>query len=97
MHYPNEEIAKEKWERRVKRVNKNNLIFKFSYMNDCNDNILKEFEEAVKVYPKSIVFVTKQYPEYSNTYVVPGLENGQIGDDTFFFNRYVDIVKLIND
>lgn len=96
LHYKNAEVAKEKWERRVGRVNWNNLIIKFSYMNGCDDAILEEFEAIVQQYPKSVVFVPKEYPEYHNAYVVPGLPNGQIGDDTFHFKRYVDILSLIN-
>ena len=96
LHYNNADLAKEKWKRRVERVNWNNLIIKFSYMNGCDDNILEKFEEIVQKYPKSIVFVTREYPEYDNTYVVPGLPNGQVGDDTFYFKRYIDLLDLIN-
>lgn len=96
LHYDNGNLAKEKWDRRKLRINWDNLIIKFSYMNECNDNILKTFEDSAKKYKKSVVFVTKKYPEYTNTYIVPSLQNGQIGDDTFHFKRYVNIIELIN-
>ena len=44
LHYRNPIEAKEKWKRRVERINWNNLVYKFSYMNGCNDSLLSDFE-----------------------------------------------------
>lgn len=44
LHYKNPEEAKEKWTRRCKRVNLNNIVLKYSYMNDPNEDCLKEFD-----------------------------------------------------
>ena len=44
LHYKTEEEAKEKWDRRKKRINWNNLYIKFSMMNCCNEEHLNAFE-----------------------------------------------------
>ena len=44
LHYKNKEVAKEKWARRVDRMNWDNLIYKFSYMNECTNNHIHQFE-----------------------------------------------------
>lgn len=44
LHYKNKKTAKEKWNRRVERVNTDNLIFKFSYMNNCKEEHIHKFE-----------------------------------------------------
>lgn len=43
LHYKNETEAKEKWQRRVKRINYKNLIFKFNDQNGCTEKDLKNF------------------------------------------------------
>ena len=44
LHYRDVIIAKEKWQRRVERVNWNNMIYKFSYMNNCTLEHIRAFE-----------------------------------------------------
>lgn len=103
LHYRDANIAKEKWKRRVDRINWDNLIFKMSYMNECTDAHIHRFEELMTTMPvnrygcvKSIVFVPKEFPEYKNTYVIPSGENGQIGNDTFYWKKYCNVVEIIN-
>ena len=96
LHYKNPEIAKSKWMKRKERINWDNLIIKFSYMNKCNDSMIYEFENIVsKLKAKSFVFVGKDF-EYKNAIKIPALKDGQIENDTFYWNKYIDVVKLIN-
>lgn len=44
LHYKDAIIAREKWQRRVERVNWNNMIYKFSYMNNCTSGHIHAFE-----------------------------------------------------
>lgn len=94
LHYKDPVTAKLKWERRVQRVNWNNIIIKFSYMNGCNDIHVHEFEKIQSI--KKFMFVTKEFPQYRDCIVVKGNSNGQIENDTFYYNRYIDLNKLIN-
>ncbi|MBQ2724511.1 MAG: DUF1919 domain-containing protein [Clostridia bacterium] len=44
LHYKTEAEAREKWERRKKRVNYDDVILKFSKMNLCTEEHLKKFD-----------------------------------------------------
>lgn len=96
LHYPNELLAKEKWNRRVRRINWNHLLFKFSQMNECSDECLKKFDE-MNLPGKKFMFVNKLNMEYSCSVYYPGYETDlQIENDTFFWNKYINVFDLIN-
>lgn len=94
LHYKDPEIAKEKWDRRVNRINWDNLIIKFSYMNFCNDSHIHQFEKIQGI--KKFCFSGKSFPEYPDVYLVPGNADGQVDNDTFYWNRYIDVLSLLN-
>ncbi len=93
LHYKDATIAKDKWTRRVERINWDNLIIKFSYMNNATDEHIHQFAKISEY--KTFAFVTKPFP-YQNTIVIKGEANGQIANDTIDFNKYINIYKLIN-
>ncbi len=93
LHYANPAIAKEKWKRRCERINWDNLIFKFSYMGGCTDEMVMAFEEFRA--NKKVMFVTKEY-HCKDTIIIPPANGEEITNDTFYFNKYIDIYQLIN-
>ena len=95
LHYRDPEIVLDKWKRRVQRINWKNIIYKFSYMNGCTDSLLKEYEKFV-VDKKAFVFVPKRYQQYKNAIVIPD-KNGEIINDTFYWNKYFDVTRFINE
>jgi len=99
LHYQDPTIAKEKWERRCKRINWNNIIYKFSYMNGCTDKDIREFDDLTKD-KKRVIFTRKKIKYVSDCIIIPpAFKNDdvtQITNDTFYFDRYVDLVKMIN-
>lgn len=96
LHYADEAIAKEKWNRRIKRIDWDNLIFKFSKMNECTDNHL-DFFEKLELPGKKFMFVNRKNAPYKHAIYYPGYDSdSQIDNDTFFWNRYIDVVKMIN-
>lgn len=96
LHYRNPEIAKEKWQKRVKRINWNNIIYKFSYMNECSDEMIDSFLEITKK-EKRICFVGMDYWKARGIYEVPVNDVGQVVDDTTWFKKYVNISAIINE
>lgn len=95
LHYNDPIIAKEKWNRRLSRINWDNMIYKFSYMNGCSDILLDEFESLQGV--KKICFVNRVFEQYEDTVLMPYLDSyGQVGDDTFYWNRHFDIIDFLN-
>lgn len=96
LHYKDGTVAKSKWERRVRRINWDNIIIKFSYMSNCSDKNIKDFQKISGV--KKFCFVAKPFNNMEDLILVPsrvGSKN-DIGDDVFDWNKYIDPFELIN-
>lgn len=101
LHYHDKKIALEKWNRRIDRINPNNLIVKFSYQNECTYEHLKEFDSVDLSYfskeCKKIMFVPKPMPEFASAIYFKGFENDPyIYNDTFTFEKYFELIPFIN-
>ena len=97
LHYADPQIAHDKWMRRVKRINWDNLIFKFSFQNDCTYEQLKEFDE-LELHGKKLMFVNKPNHPYHCGIYYRGFENDeQLYNDTFYWNKYINVTKFLNN
>ena len=45
---------------------------------------------------KKVFFSAKPISKYDNIIVVPGNREGIVANDTFYWNKYIDVVELIN-
>lgn len=96
LHYHTQEEAAEKWQRRVKRINYDNLIFKFSQMNLCSNDHLKQFDALDA--RKKICFVSSE----CQTRIQSGIRfksasgSGNIINDTTEYARFINLRKMIN-
>lgn len=98
LHYHNPEIAKDKWMRRIGRINYDNLIFKFSFMNQCTDSHIHQFEKiCLSRGVKHFEFVSHPFDEYKNAYYIAPFQDDQIGNDTFYWNRYFNVTAFLNE
>ena len=96
LHYTNEQMVKEKWNRRVERINYENLIFKFSFMNGCSRGDLQQFN-SLNLHGKKLAFVKNKEDVNQENVYYPGFEHeDQILNDTYFLDRYFDIISFIN-
>ena len=96
LHYKNAEEAYEKWNRRLERVNLNNLILKFSEMNLCNNSLLEEFEKVL--IEKKVCFTVEDHPELESCVAISKIiKNGVIMDDTTYYDGYINLTQFIND
>ncbi len=96
VHYKNPEIAKEKWNRRVNRINYNNLFFKFSKQNGCLDSHLRQFD-SMDLPGRRFMFVNNRNDDFSCSVYYRGFENcTEILNDTFYWNRYFDVTRFLN-
>lgn len=97
LHYKTKEEAKEKWERRVKRVNYSNLIIKYSLMNDWTLKDIDDFEN-LKYENKFFFCHQSKFLKYKDAVYYQGFENeNAILNDTDFFDKYIDIYALLNN
>ena len=96
MHYKTEKEALEKWTRRAKRINWDNLIIKFCDQNGCTAKHIKEFNKIAK-YKKMICFTAKQYPGEYNIYMWEFRKDGYVVDDKYFIFQHINLLKLLNE
>lgn len=73
LHYDDEEEARQKWERRKKRINYSNILFKLSDRTDCNEQIIRTF--CSLPYKNKICFTKKEYPDLECAVCVETLNN----------------------
>jgi uncharacterized protein (DUF1919 family) len=93
LHYKSEAEAKEKWDRRKARVNYDNLYFKFSKMNLCTEDHLREF--AALPYENKFILNNRKKPVYPCEIYWNGESNiNEIIVDTKPFPGRVPIQKL---
>ena len=64
LHYGSESEAKEKWERRISRINWNKLLVKFNDQNGCTSEHIKEFDALP--FKNKVCFTVKAYPQYAS-------------------------------
>ncbi len=97
LHYKDKQEAIDKWCRRVKRINWDNIIFKFSHMNACTDEHIIQFEKICreKNY-RHFEFVTHPFDGYPDAYVIKPGPDGQVPNDTFYFKKYCNIFDYLN-
>lgn len=95
LHCLSSEEAIEKWNRRVKRVNYNNLIVKFSEMNGCSSEHLKAFHKMK--FHKKILFLAKPDPNVPEGIVIKKYtKNGCVVNDTTYYSRHLELTSFIN-
>lgn len=68
LHYGSEQEALEKWNRRSKRINWNNIVVKFSEQNCCGIKEIMAFDKLP--YDRKIMFTTKDY--HANSQILWG-------------------------
>lgn len=101
LHYKTFAEAKEKWESRVKRINKENLFVMWSFFDSTDVELLARFDELP--FKNKVAFTEKEFPEYNSAFCIDGYENG-LGVLTLFdglkgkrkIDRF-DYVKWFNE
>lgn len=97
MHYKTEKDAKEKWERRCKRINWDKILYKFSNQNLCTIENIKEFMDLNL--KNKICFVNKKELAVGGTiYVRQLMKTDDIlaSYEPYGKNKYFDLNKILN-
>ena len=94
MHYKNEQEALEKWNRRSKRIDWDNLIIKFNDQNGCTKEEIDEFNKINK-YKKMICFTANKIPGKYNIYMWEFKKDGYVIDDKYWCREHLNLKKLI--
>lgn len=97
LHYKTKEEAKEKWDRRKKRINYDKIIYKFNDQNGCTLQNIKDFMKIDKLKHK-ICFVANKNYNIEGTYFIKEFDkNKYVINDTWFCRKYINLTKLINN
>lgn len=64
LHYANEQEVREKWQRRIKRINWDRLLIKFNDQNGCTERDLKQFNNLP--YANKIFFTCNKWSNFPN-------------------------------
>lgn len=98
MHYKTEEEAKEKWDRRKKRINWNRIIYKFSNQNFCTQ---KDVENFMKLPSENkICFVNNERYNIEGTIFIKQLfksKDIKASYEPFGNNKTININNYINE
>ena len=95
LHYKNEKEAKEKWNRRCKRINRDCLIFKFCDQNLCTEKNIIDFDSLP--YKNKFCFTAKEYKNLKSTIWFKCQNNREeVYRDYYIGHKYFNIVDFIN-
>ena len=99
LHYRSEQEAREKWERRIRRINWDKLLVKFNDQNGCTEADVDRF---IKLSFKNKLFFTckrwKNIQEEDYTLIQQFFKHDFIMSsyESFGKNKYMDITSVIN-
>ena len=96
MHYKTEAEALEKWNRRVKRLNRDNLFVVFSDGEEFKEELLGRYEKLQ--YKHKIFFSCRPYIVEGNVFVKDYADEVHVYDSTRNrkYEKYLDLVKWLN-
>lgn len=94
LHYKDKFEAYDKWNRRIERVNYNNLIFKFSQQNKCSKDHIKQFNNLI-LPGKKICFTKERIPSPSNIFIY-GYEKEDNLQDSYCWRQNYNLYEFIN-
>ncbi len=95
MHYKSEDEVLLKWNRRLKRLDYNNLIIKFSDTDECTDELIKEFDKLD--FPNKVCFACKSYPQYKSVITMKEYKGqDRVRNEWAYSNRYYNFVRVAN-
>lgn len=95
LHYKNIQECNDKWNRRKKRINWNNIIYKFNDQNFCTYEDLKKFNEFDAI--NKICFTSKEYKEFNTIQIKKFEKYEYVLDDIKSYKKYFDFYRYIND
>lgn len=98
LHYHSEQEARDKWERRINRINWNKILVKFNDQNGCTET---EVEKFMSLPLKSKLFFTcKHWPNEDGRYTIIhqfAKSNVILASYEPFEKKYIDLTNVLNN
>lgn len=96
LHYTSQEDAKEKWLRRVGRMNFDYMIFKFSDGDLFEDTMAKRFDDLP--FKNKVCFSAKEFPDLKSVVTLGKFKGGErVHDEWKNSKKEFDVAKFINN
>lgn len=99
MHYTSKEQAISKWNRRIKRINWEHILYKFNDQNGCTEKDIKNFED-IPVKHKICFTVRDDFANYPNVIKIRAPKSHKFiraSYEPFGNNKAVNVNNLINE
>jgi uncharacterized protein (DUF1919 family) len=98
LHYKNQTEALEKWNRRIQRINYNNLFINFCDRDLCTEEHIREFDKLD--FLKKVCFTAQQYPELKSVVWLKKYKDkpfvGTLYTDRWGYRRDFHLLKWLN-
>lgn len=98
LHYANEQEVREKWQRRIKRINWDRLLIKFNDQNGCTEVEVKKFMSLP--FKNKLFFTCKHWPDKAKEQIVikqfPKHNFILASYEPFGKSKYIDITEVLN-
>lgn len=95
LHYHSKEEANDKWKERCLRINKDNLLVKFSDKDKCYDDLIIRFDRLK--FKNKICFSAKEFKSCNSVITIREFYGDDfVRDEWKYYNRYINIKELLN-
>lgn len=98
MHYSSKKQVLEKWNRRIKRINWDHILYKFNDQNGCTENDIKKFSK-LPLKNKICFTVNDKFSQYPNVVKIKAPKSHKFiraSYEPFGKSKAIDINQLIN-
>lgn len=99
MHYSSQKEVVEKWNRRIKRIDWNHILYKFNDQNGCTEENIKEFVNLP--YKNKVCFTVRDdFAKYPGIIKVPAPSSHKFiraSYEPFSNSRFININRIINE
>ena len=82
VHYKTAEEAREKWEERKKRINRDNIFIMFTEQDDCSPELIKRFNDLP--FNNKVVFTYREYKDIESAIYCKRFKSNPLGVHMFF-------------
>lgn len=82
LHYSSFEQAKEKWDTRTARLNKDNIFVMWTFFDGTNEEWMARFDKLP--FANKVAFTEREFPQYPSAHYIPGFEEQGLGVLTLF-------------
>lgn len=82
LHYSSFEQAKEKWDSRTARLNRDNIFVMWTFFDGTDEEMLARFDKIP--FQNKVAFTERDFPQYPSAHYIPGFEERGLGVLTLF-------------